>query len=99
MEIIELISYYIHEQTKMIEVSFRTNIDTEEEFRNDIISIKEAKDYGYELIQDDFDFFTDEDLDDEDLDDFLTIDEDNLISYLNEYYTVNPGKLPKKELL
>ena len=46
MEIIELISYYIHEQTKMIEVSFRTNIDTEEEFRNDIISLKEAKDYG-----------------------------------------------------
>jgi len=44
MEIVEIISYYIHEQTQMIEVSFRTTSDSEEEFRNDIISLREAKD-------------------------------------------------------
>ena len=30
--------------------------------------------------------------------DFETIDEDTLISYLNEYYIVNPDRLPKSEL-
>lgn len=99
MEIVEIISYYIHEQTQMIEVSFRTTSDTEEEFRNDIISLREAKDYGYDLVQDDLSAFLDEDYEDEDVDDFLSVDEDNLVSYLNEYYIINPEKLPKQELL
>lgn len=99
MEIVEIISYYIHEQTQMIEVSFRTTSDTEEEFRNDIISLREAKDYGYDLVQDDLSVFLDDDYEDEDVDDFLSVDEDNLVSYLNEYYVINPEKLPKQELL
>jgi hypothetical protein len=28
-----------------------------------------------------------------------TVDEDNLISYLNEFYVINPDKLPKPELI
>lgn len=99
MEIVEIISYYIHEQTQMIEVSFRTTSDSEEEFRNDIISLREAKDYGYNLIDDDLSLLLDEDTEEEDFEDFLSIDEDTLISYLNEYYLVNPDKLPKQELL
>ena len=42
----------------------------------------------YEDIDDDDDFFDDE---------FPTIDEDILISFLNEYYIVNPDKLPRIE--
>lgn len=99
MEIVEIISYYIHEQTQTIEVSFRTTSDTEEDFRNDIISLREAKDYGYDLIQDDLSFFQYEDYEDEDIDDFLTIDEDVLVSYLNEYYIIYPDRLPEQELL
>lgn len=99
MEIVEIISYYIHEQTQMIEVSFRTISDSEEEFRNDIISLREAKDYGYNLIDDDLSLLLDEDIEEEDFEDFLSIDEDTLVSYLNEYYLVNPDKLPKQELL
>lgn len=99
MEIIEIISYYIHEETQMVEVSFRTVFDTEEDFRNDTVSLKEAKNYGYDLIQDDFGFFTDEDEEDDDDDRFVSLDEDLLISFLNEYYVVNPDKLPKQDLL
>lgn len=99
MEIIEIISYYIHEDTQMVEVSFRTVFDTEEDFRNDTISLKEAKEYGYDLIQDDFGFFEDEDEDTDDIDDFISLDEDLLISFLNEYYIVNPNRLPKQDLL
>jgi hypothetical protein len=71
--------------------------DGEDEVRNDIISISEAEDFGYKLIQDDFDIFEEEDFEIED-DDFETVDEEILISYLNEYYVVNPDRLPSPEL-
>jgi len=99
MEIQELISYYLYEETKRIEVSFRLTLDSEDEIRNDIINLDEAKDFGYELLQETFDFF-DPDNDFEEYDeDFQTIDEDILLSFLNEYYVVNPEKLPKVEII
>ena len=99
MEISEIVSYYIHENTRRLDVSFRLINDSEDEVRNDIISIEEAEDFGYDLIQEGFDLFNeDEDEEIDDFDDFETIDEEILISYLNEYYIVNPKKLPKPEL-
>lgn len=99
MEISEIVSYYIHENKRSLEVSFRLVNDDEDEVRNDVLSIDEAEDFGYDLIQEGFDLFDDEDSDDfDDLDDFDTIDEETLITYLNEYYIVNPTKLPKPEL-
>jgi hypothetical protein len=41
---------------------------------------------------------SDDDEEDE-FDDFETIDEDILLNFLNEYYVVYPDKLPKSELL
>ena len=99
MEIQELISYYLYEETKRIEVSFRLTLDSEDEIRNDIINLDEAKDFGYELLQDTFDFFDPDDDFEEDFEDFQTIDEDILLSFLNEYYVVNPEKLPKVEII
>ena len=97
MEIKEIISYYIHEKARTLEVSFTLMSDGEDEVRNDIISISEAEDYGYKLLQDDFDIFEEEDFEIED-DEFETVDEEILISYLNECYVVNPDKLPSPEL-
>jgi hypothetical protein len=97
MEIKEIVSYYIHEKSRTLEVSFTLITDNEDEVRNDIISISEAEDFGYKLIQDDFDIFEEEDFEFED-DEFESIDEETLISYLNEYYIVNSNKLPKPEL-
>jgi hypothetical protein len=100
MEINEIVSYYIHEDTRRLEVSFKLVNDNDDEVRNDIINIDEAEDFGYNLIQEGFDLFNDEDTDDDfdDFDDFESIDEETLITYLNEYYIVNPNKLPKPEL-
>jgi hypothetical protein len=100
MEINEIVSYYIHEDTRRLEVSFKLMNDNDDEVRNDIINIDEAEDFGYNLIQEGFDLFDDEDKDDDfdDFDDFESIDEETLITYLNEYYIVNPSKLPKPEL-
>jgi hypothetical protein len=100
MEIQELIFFYLHENTNTIEVQFRLNVDSEEEIRIDLIDLNEASDFGYDLILEDYDLKGDEDDDEE----FYwlespSIDEDNLINFLNEYYVVSPEKLPKPELI
>ena len=100
MEIRELVSYYLYEDTKRIEVTFKLSLDSEDEVRTDIINLEEAEDFGYNLIDDSNDFFQfDDEEGDEDFDDFVDIDEDLLISFLNEYYVINPDKLPKTEML
>lgn len=98
MEIQELIFFYLHENTATIEVQFRLNIDSEDEIRTDFINLNEASDFGYELIMEDYD------LEEDDEDEFYwldspSVDEDNLLSFLNEYYIVNSDKLPKPELI
>ena len=76
------------------------SLDSEDEVRNDIINLEEAEDFGYNLIENNNDFFQFDDEDGEDeFDDFVDVDEDSLISFLNEYYIVNPDKLPKTEML
>jgi hypothetical protein len=100
MEIRELVSYYLYEDTKRIEVTFKLSLDSEDEVRNDIINLEEAEEFGYNLIENNNDFFQfDDEEDEDDFDDFVDIDEDLLISFLNEYYIVNPNKLPKPEIL
>jgi hypothetical protein len=102
MEIVDLISYYIYEDTKRMEVSFRLSIDSEDEMRSDIINLDESKEYGYKIIEENLDFFDLSDYDEDEFDDyedFQSVDEDTLIQFLNEYYIVNPDKLPKTEFI
>ena len=102
MEIVEIISYYIYEDTKRMEVSFRLNIDSEDEMRSDVINLDESKEYGYRIVEENLDFFDLSDYDEdefEDQEDFQSVDEDTLLQFLNEYYIVNPDKLPKPEFM
>jgi hypothetical protein len=100
MEIQEITFYYLYEGTKQVEVSFRLTSDSEDEIRNDTINLQEAKEFGYDLIEESFNFFIDEDdIEEEDDEDFQSIDEEQLLSFLNEYYIVNPKKLPKAEVI
>jgi hypothetical protein len=96
MEIVEIISYFINHQTDTIEVKFKLNEDVEDEVRVDEIPLKEADDFGYTLILEDFGFF-DEDEDDEFKLSDDEVDEDELISFMNEYYLIYPEKLPSAE--
>lgn len=100
MEIQEVIFFYLHESTNTLEVHFRLSIDSEEEFRADVIDINESADFGYDLILEEHeDLFSDDEDNEDDLFwlDSPSIDEDNLISFLNEYYIVYSDKLPKPE--
>jgi hypothetical protein len=97
MEVTEIVSYYYHEDKKILEVSFRLNVDNDDEVRNDTLSLEDAKNIGFELIKEELNLFEDDDDFFDDFEDFVSIDEDLLLSYLNEYYIVNPDKLPKVE--
>lgn len=97
MEIVEIISYYVNHSTDTIEVKFRLNEDSSDEIRVDEIELSESDDFGYVLITEDLDFYDEDDDDDIDnLDD--GVDEDELLSFLNEYYMIYPERLPTKDL-
>lgn len=97
MEIKEILNYYLNNDTNILEVSFRTIEDSEEVLRNDTINYSIVADYGFNIISESFDFFEDDLFDDYDDEEETTLDEPELLSFLTEYYTVNPDLLPKAE--
>jgi hypothetical protein len=81
-----------------LDVSFRTFEDSEEVMRTDSIDYSNVADYGFDLVSESFDFFGEEFEDDEILEEEkIELDEEELVMFLNEYYTINPDALPKSE--
>jgi len=97
MEINEVVSYYLNSDTNILDVTFRTIDDSEDQIRTDSIDFKVVEEYGYELETESFDFFSDDEEFDEDTKG-IEFDEQELLSFLNEYYTVNPDSLPLSEI-
>ena len=103
MEIKELVGYYVNDTSQTLDVSFRLITDNEDTIRTDQINLDDAESFGLNLEDNNNDPF---DSDDDDYfaemirsyESYLEIDEDELISFLNEYYMVNPKRLPKPEL-
>lgn len=98
MEIKEVVEFFLNKTTNLIEVSFRTIEDDDEVLRTDVIDYTISEDYGYELQTDTFDFFSDDEEDDVIDEDKIELDEEMLIMFLNEYYTVNSHVIPKPEI-
>ena len=99
MEIKEIVSYFLNSDSNILEVSFRTIDDEEDVLRTDNINYSIVSEYGFELETESFNFFS-EDFE-EDLiveENKIELDEDELITFLNEYYTINPYAVPKSEL-
>ena len=97
MEIKEIVSYFLNEETDILDVSFRTIEDPDDVIRVDKIDFMIIEEYGFELISENYEFFDEEE--DEDFEpEKIELDEDELIIFLNEYYLVNPEELPKPEL-
>jgi hypothetical protein len=99
MEIKEIVSYFLNEDSNILEVSFRTIEDDEDVLRTDSIDYLLTEEYGFVLESDDFGFYDDEFEEDDLFEEKTTVelDEDELVSFLNEYYTINPDSLPKAE--
>ena len=102
MEIKELVYYYINETSHMLEVTFKTLTDSEDEIRTDQIVLDEIETFGYNILNNiNENFFEDDDEEFEDMfNDFEEeeLDEDEIISFLNEYYLIYPKKLPEAQL-
>jgi hypothetical protein len=97
MEIIEILSYYLNTDTNILDVNFRTINDNEDVLRNDKIDYSIVGEYGYQLETESFDFFDSEEEEDEINKEEIELDNEELINFLNEYYTVNSTLLPKPD--
>lgn len=100
MEVAEIINYYINKDNNVIEVEFRFMTDNEEIVREDVIEYSFLNEFGYStetLYKEggNWDDGWDDDFTDEN-EEF--IDEDDLISFLNEYYVVHSDKIPQVDL-
>jgi hypothetical protein len=100
MEIKKLSSFFVNPSTETLNVEFNLETDRDDEIRIAEISLDDAKDFGYDFSTEEIDLM--EEFDDDDYDysneEIDVIDESDIISFLNEYYVVNPNKLPKTEL-
>lgn len=100
MEVIEIISHFINRDSNMLRVEFRCMGDNHDMVRTDIIEYELLSNYGYDNTIDfsgSFENYDDEE-DDWDFDDDEFMSEDDLLSFLNEYYVVE-GKMPDAEYL
>lgn len=101
MEIKEIVSYTVLPSANILEVAFRTIDDSDEEIRNVEIEYSEVSEYGFELETESFDLFFDEDEEDNiksNNEDSVELDEEELVNFLNEYFLVNPSKLPESSI-
>ena len=105
MEIKEIVNHYVNFTNDILEVSFRTIDDADNELRNAEIPVVEIIAFGYDFIKNDSNIL--DAFDDDEDDDFFdeismikdeSLDIQDLMSFLNEYYLVYPEQLPKKEL-
>ena len=98
MEIREIVTYYLNPTSNILEVSFRSIEDNEDIIRTDNIDYGLVQEYGYDLETEGFDFFGDE-IDEFEFEDTIEkeLDEYELISFMNDYYTVNPDLFPKSQ--
>ena len=98
MEIKEIVSYFLNPTSNILEVTFRTIDDEDDSIRTDNIDYSIVEEYGFS-VEAEYDIT--EDIDEDELWEknyIVELDEEELTSFLNEYYEVNPKSLPKSEL-
>ncbi len=98
MEVKELVSFYINESLQTLDVTFRLKHDSDEVIRTDQIELEEAEKLGYSFDGGTLNESYDDDEEFEESYDELDIDDDDIKSFLNEYYFEYSNKLPKSEL-
>ena len=94
-----LAAMQMERELKLMEAGYAAQARVEE-IRTDQIDLSESTTFGYNLTPNKPDLFNDlyDDENDEFEDYYEIIDEDEIISFLNEYYLIYPTKLPKSEL-
>lgn len=99
MEVVDIISHHVDKTQNLIVVEFRILGDDEDVVREDFIEYLYYEEFGFD-DEGNFNIFEsmfDDEIDEWEDDGFDYMDEEKLISFLNEYYIVYPKKLPKAE--
>lgn len=101
MEVVEIISNFINKDNNVVEVEFKLMGDEDGTIRVDTIEFEYLQSFGYGEAFISLDIFDDIDEDwdmgfEDDDNDFI-IDDDELLSFLNEYYIVYQDRLPDAE--
>ncbi len=100
MQIKEVITFYINETSRTLEVSFRLLSDSEDEAREDFIELDEAKKFGYDFSNSKDDKLFESEYEDDFSDSSIFEDESEEVdfteveNFLGEYYLIYPDKLP-----
>jgi hypothetical protein len=90
-----------------LDVTFRLDSDRDDVVRTDQIGFDEIKNFGYNFLDDKIDvyktLFEDESFEDEqefdsDIFEDSEIDEQEIVSFLNEYYLIYNSRLPESEI-
>lgn len=99
MEIVDIISHHVDKVQNIIVVEFKSMGDDEDIVREDLIEYSYFEEFGYDEKEkfDIFESMFDDEMDEWDDDKYDYMDEDRLISFLNEYYIVYPKKIPKPQ--
>lgn len=97
MEVVDILSHHIDKNKNLITVEFRFSSDDEDLVREDFIEYSYFEEFGFDEKKDlsIFEELLEEDEWEDDIYDY--VDEDKLISFLNEYYIVYPKKIPKTQ--
>ena len=101
MEVREIVETIVREP--VLEVRVRLDSDSDDVIRISEFIISEIQDYGYNVLYEEFDLFDyDEDEDDDnnyvdDEDISSEVDEDELISFMNEFFMIS-GDIPEPEM-
>ena len=94
MEVREIVETIVREP--VLEVRFRLDSDSDDVIRISEFIISEIQDYGYNVLYEEFDLFDyDNYVDDEDIS--SEVDEDELISFMNEFFMIS-GDIPEPEM-
>jgi hypothetical protein len=99
MEVVDIISNHVDKTQNLIVVEFRVLGDDDDVIREDFIEYSFYEEFGFD-DEGNFNIFEsmfDDEVDEWEDESYDYMDEDKLISFLNEYYIVYPKKLPKPE--
>jgi len=97
MDIKELVSFYVNDFAETLDVSFRIEGDDDDVIREDQIELTEVNVFGYNFSKKPTIEYYDEDNDEDGFfDDPEEVDEYQIISFLNEYYSIYIDKLPEE---
>jgi len=99
MEVVDIISHHVDKTQNLIVVEFRILGDDDDVIREDFIEYSYYEEFGFDN-NGNFNIFEsmfDDEMDEWEDESYDYMDEERLISFLNEYYIVYPKKLPKAE--